>query len=83
MGYFQVFFEILRASLVVARMAAFLRAEDIQRALHTFRSGKKPSCFPLRLADERDCTKILVCYLSFDSATESLILARKEGHVFK
>ena len=33
-------FQILRASLAAARMAVFLRAEDLQRALHTFQSGK-------------------------------------------
>ena len=36
---FKYIFQILRASLAVARMAVFLRAEDLQRTLHTFQSG--------------------------------------------
>ena len=38
-GIFKYIFQILRASLAVACMAVFLRAEDLQRALHTFQSG--------------------------------------------
>ena len=36
---FKYIFQILRASLAVARMVVFLRAEDLQRALHTFQCG--------------------------------------------
>ena len=36
---FKHIFPILRASLAVARITVFLRAEDLQRALHTFQSG--------------------------------------------
>ena len=37
---FKYIFQILRALLTVARMTVFLRAEDLQRALHTFQSGQ-------------------------------------------
>ena len=36
---FKHIFQILCALLAVARMTVFLRAEDLQRALHTFQSG--------------------------------------------
>ena len=35
---FQYIFQIFRAWLTIARMAVCLRAEDLQRAVHTFQS---------------------------------------------
>ena len=38
---FKYILQILHTSLAAARMAVLLRTEDLQRALHTFQSGKR------------------------------------------
>ena len=72
---FKYIFQILRASLVVVRMAVFLRAEDLQRALHTFQSGAIP---PNEKADTMllSLAGLQIFYLPFSSTRFFLPLPR-------
>ena len=67
---FKYIFQILRASLAVARMSVFLRAEDLQRALHTFLSGLSPSytfvsILSIGISDVQKCEEYCETFLLF------------------